>query len=261
MRIFNKLKDWTDFRQSLSGSAGIGFVPTMGNLHAGHLSLLATSRQENSLSVTSLFVNPLQFNKPDDFENYPRTLEADLELLESAGTDYCLLPEKDDIYPDNYRYRIQEEQLGQLMEGASRPGHFTGVLSVVMKLLNLVQPTITYFGEKDYQQYLLIRDMAQAFFLQSVIRVCPTVREADGLACSSRNNRLSTSQRQLAGKFARIFHQDKSCETIIQELEEEGIPVDYLLEHQDRRYAAVLIGEVRLIDNYRVEPLAKLKKH
>ncbi len=163
MRIFNHLDEWLAVRHSIPTTHSIGFVPTMGNLHAGHASLFAASKQENNYTVASLFINPTQFNRPDDFIHYPRTLEADLDLLEEAGVDYCLIPSEQAMYADNYRYQLQETALCQLMEGKHRPGHFNGVLTIVMKLLNLVKPQRAYFGEKDYQQYLLIRDMAEAF--------------------------------------------------------------------------------------------------
>ena len=250
MQVFHQLNEWIALRNSLPKPLSLGFVPTMGNLHAGHASLYTRSKQENDCTVASLFVNPKQFNNPDDFSHYPRTLEADLKLLQQLGVDYCLLPTEEAIYGDGYRYQLQETTLCQRMEGRQRPGHFTGVLTIVMKLLNLVRPERAYFGEKDYQQYLLIRDMVAAFFMDLDIRVCPTLREASGLAYSSRNNRLSPDQRLKAEQFARIFHQDKPCEQLIAELQAQGIEVEYLEEHQGRRFTAVKIGEIRLIDNY-----------
>jgi len=249
MQIFETLDAWRHCRQSMLPGKNIGFVPTMGNLHKGHLSLLQQSKADNDLTVSSLFINPTQFNNPDDFKHYPRTLEADLALLEKAGVDYCLLPTRDALYPDNYHYQIHEQDYSHTLEGTCRPGHFTGVLTVVMKLLNLVQPHQAYFGEKDYQQYALIKGMAEAFFLPVAIRVCPTIRESDGLAYSSRNNRLSAEARQQAGQFARIFLQDKPCELLREELMAQGIQVEYLKELDGRKYVAVNIGGVRLIDN------------
>lgn len=254
MRIFKNLSEWIDFRSSLS-TQSIGFAPTMGNLHPGHLSLFGASKTENRLTVTSLFINPTQFNNPDDLAAYPRTLETDLDLLEEAGVDYCLLPAAEDMYPDTFRYQIHETKLSRILEGAHRPGHFTGMLTVVLKLLNLVRPERAYFGEKDYQQYLLIREMAAALFLPLKIIACPTVREPGGLAFSSRNNRLTPEQKIVAEKFAAIFHQKKSLEELITELQTAGISVEYLQDYADRRYAAVMIGETRLIDNYRIEKM------
>lgn len=250
MQVFDNLEQWQAHRQNMKANLSLGFVPTMGNLHAGHASLFKTSQQENDCSLASIFINPTQFNRPDDFKHYPRTLDADLALLESIGVDYCLLPSADAIYSDAYRYQLQENKLCELMEGKHRPGHFNGVLTVVMKLLNLAKPQQAYFGEKDYQQYLLIRDMATAFFMDIEIKACPTIREESGLAFSSRNNRLTTAQRQEAELFAQIFHQNKSCAQLIDELTKQQIKVDYLQEYQGRRFAAVFIGDIRLIDNY-----------
>lgn len=250
MQIFHNLDEWLMLRNSLARHLTLGFVPTMGNLHAGHLSLYQRSKEENDRSLASIFINPTQFNCPDDFTNYPRTLSADLELLEQAGVDYCLLPTKEALYADGYRYQVQESEFAGLMEGEHRPGHFTGVLTIVMKLFNLTKPQRAYFGEKDYQQYVLIRDMTTAFFMDIDVIACPTIREASGLAFSSRNNRLTADQRLLADKFAGIFHQKKSCEALKEELHNLGIEVSYLEDYKRRRFTAVQIGDVRLIDNY-----------
>ncbi|MDI1353057.1 MAG: pantoate--beta-alanine ligase [bacterium] len=250
MKLFQNLNDWRVYRSNLPSDKSLGFAPTMGNLHAGHASLFLKSAQENDFTVTSLFINPTQFNRPDDFTHYPRTLNADLELMSQSGIDFCILPTEHEIYPDEYRYQIQEQELSRLMEGKHRPGHFNGVLTVVMKLLNLVQATRGYFGEKDYQQYLLIKGMVEAYFMNIEVKACPTIRETSGLAYSSRNNRLSKSQKIMAEEFAHIFHQNKPCVIIAEELKAKGITVDYIEEYQNRRFAAVMIGEIRLIDNY-----------
>lgn len=251
MRIFTDLNEWMTFRKTLVVTQGLGFVPTMGNLHAGHASLFLKSREENSHTVSSLFINPTQFNRPDDFAKYPRTLEADIQVMRDAGVDFCILPDAASLYADDYRYQVQENQLANRMEGAHRPGHFNGVLTVVLKLLQLTKPSCAYFGEKDYQQYLLISGMIEAFFMDIKIKACPTIREPSSLAYSSRNNRLTPEQRLLADQFAHVFHQNKPCTEIIDTLIKLGIKVDYVEEHQGRRYAAVLIGDVRLIDNYK----------
>ena len=253
MHIFKNLDEWRRVRHSLPANLLIGFVPTMGNLHLGHESLFKTSRQENDCTIASIFINPTQFNREDDFTHYPRTLEADLELLTNIGVDYCLLPTEPAIYPDSYHYQLDETSYSHLMEGKQRPGHFTGVLTIVMKLLNLVKPHKAYFGEKDYQQLQLIRDMVAAFFMDIEIKACPTIRETSGLAFSSRNSRLNNEQRQLADQFARIFHQTiLSSEQLIVELKQLGIDVDYIEEHEGRRFTAVKIGDIRLIDNYKL---------
>lgn len=250
MRLFSDLNEWISFRNTLSNTNELGFVPTMGNLHQGHASLFQRSVKENQLTVSSLFINPTQFNNPEDFTLYPRTLDADLQILSDAGVDFCLLPDEKSMYAEGYNYQIHENKLCQLMEGAHRPGHFNGVLTVVMKLLQLTKPNRAYFGEKDYQQLLLIKGMVSAFFMDVSIVACKTVREASGLAYSSRNTRLSTSERLLADTFAKIFHQPKPCAVLIDELKNKGIGVEYIEEYQGRRFAAVTIGKVRLIDNY-----------
>lgn len=252
MQIFNTLADWRTFRQSLPQNKQLGFAATMGNLHIGHESLFIKSKQENDYTASSLFVNPTQFNQNSDFVHYPRTLETDLALMTQAGVDFCILPQEEEIYADAYNYQIQENKLCAFMEGKHRPGHFNGVLTVVMKLLQLVKPTRTYFGEKDYQQYLLIKGMVEAFFMDIEIIPCPTIREPSGLAYSSRNNRLSPEQKQSAEEFAQLFHQNKSCDVITRLLQEKGIKVEYIEEHHNRRFAAVVIGAIRLIDNYEI---------
>ncbi len=250
MQIFHNLEEWQIFRRKLSPSQSLGLVATMGNLHRGHVSLVKQSQKENIHTVVSIFINPKQFNRSDDFTHYPRTLEADLNLLKEQGVDYCLLPTEEMIYPDDYHYRVEEIECSTILEGEQRPGHFRAVLTVVMKLLNLVKPHCAYFGEKDYQQYLLIQNMVAAFFMDIKIKACPTIREASGLAYSSRNNRLTVEERMQAEKFARIFHQKKSIAAIEEELKEQGIVVEYLKNHQLRRFAAIQIGKIRLIDNY-----------
>ena len=250
MQIIDNLDHWHTLRASLDKSITLGFVPTMGNLHAGHRSLIKQSQQENKQTIVSIFINPSQFTNQEDFIHYPRTLEDDLKLLTDEGVHYCFLPTEQSLYPQGFRYQIQETELTERMEGKHRPGHFAGVLTIVMKLLNIVHPHQAYFGEKDYQQYLLIRDMAADFFLDVQITSCPTIRENTGLAYSSRNNRLSPIARRQAEQFAQLFHQGKTCVEIRKALENSGIKVDYIEDYNGRRFAAVYIGTIRLIDNY-----------
>lgn len=250
MQIFHHLDEWRQVRHSLKNTTSLGFVPTMGNLHRGHATLYNASLKDNDLTVASIFINPTQFNQIEDLTNYPRTLDADLALLSDMGVDYCLLPTEQAIYPDGYRLQVHENKLSQLMEGPQRPGHFSGVLTVVLKLLNLVKPHRAYFGEKDYQQFQLIQSMVKDFFMSIEIIPCPTIREESGLPYSSRNNRLNSNQRQLAAEFARLFHQGIPREDLIKRLDEINVQVEYLEEFENRRYIAVKIGEIRLIDNY-----------
>ena len=249
MQLFHNMHEWMDFRRALNPSHSIGFAPTMGNLHPGHLSLFNTSKQENDYTVTSLFINPTQFNNKDDFTNYPRTMDEDLEKLKEAGVDFCLLPTTEAMYPDNYSYQIAEQNVSLLLEGAQRPGHFTGMLTVVMKLLQLVKPNRAYFGEKDYQQLTLIQGMVKAFFMDIEIKACPTIRNSNGLAHSSRNNRLNPSGLKKAELFAQIFHKEASLASMHAQLQSEDIQIEYLEALNNRLYAAVNIDGIRLIDN------------
>jgi len=251
MKQFKSLADWRACRASLN--LPLGFVPTMGALHAGHLSLLQHSTAENAYTVASIYVNPTQFNKPEDLNTYPRTLEQDLALLESAGVDAVLMPTYDQLYPDGFRFQVTETELSKRFCGAHRPGHFTGVLSVVLKLLNLVAPSRAYFGEKDYQQLLLIRGMAAAFHLPVDIIGCTTMRESDGLAMSSRNVRLNKQQRKQAAELYRCISTARDSATARAALEQAGFVVDYVEDYIEgevgRRLAAASLGDVRLIDN------------
>ena len=176
----------------------IGFVPTMGFLHEGHLSLVRKSRQENDFTVVSIFVNPAQFGPSEDFQIYPRNMERDFELLEKENADILFAPAPESMYLQDHSVFVEESLLSSYLCGASRPGHFRGVCTVVLKLFNLVQPHRAYFGEKDYQQLQIIRRMVRDLNLPVEIRPCPIVREPDGLAKSSRNAYLSETERQEA---------------------------------------------------------------
>lgn len=181
----------------------IGLVPTMGALHAGHLSLIERARRENDTVVVSVFVNPTQFNNPTDLATYPRTEEADAALLSSAGVDYAFIPSVDEVYPEPDTRVFDLGPVAEVMEGAMRPGHFNGVAQVVSKLFRFTEPTRAYFGEKDFQQIAVIRKMAEIEGFKNLEIVdCPIKREADGLALSSRNVRLSAEQRSVAPAIA-----------------------------------------------------------
>jgi pantoate--beta-alanine ligase len=230
----------------------VGFVPTMGALHGGHEKLLQKSKSENDVSVLSIYVNPTQFNDKTDFEKYPVTLEADLQMAEANRVDAVFVPNFKDLYPDQFNYRIHEQKFSHELCGEHRPGHFDGVLTVVMKLLNIVLPTRAYFGEKDFQQLTLIQGMAQAFFLPVEIVAVATVREVDGLAMSSRNLRLTAEQRKMAPEVFSAISSLPSAEQAKRKLQELGFDVDYVCDISNRRYAAAKIGEVRLIDNVKI---------
>lgn len=249
MQVMTDISAWLKLREAWPAGKSLGFVPTMGAFHQGHISLMARSRAENDATLVSLFVNPTQFNDPQDLKNYPRTFAADAATAEAAGADYLLAPEYAALYPDGYRYRVQENDLSRGLCGASRPGHFDGVLTVVLKLLQLAGADRAYFGEKDYQQYLLIKGLAEAFFLKTQIVPCPTVREPDGLAMSSRNLLLTPAQRALAPRFNQALRTGSSIARIKDALVAAGFEVDYVEERQGRRFGAVKLGKVRLIDN------------
>lgn len=248
MRIIESLPQWNTLRESLQGR--LGFVPTMGALHAGHASLVKASLAANAHTVVSIFVNPTQFNDPKDYSAYPKTWEQDLTLLKDLSPEVIVLaPRYEELYPEGYRYRVNELEESRILCGAHRPGHFDGVLSVVLKLFQLVRPESAYFGEKDYQQLRLIDGMVQAFFLPIRIVPCPIVRESDGLAMSSRNVRLTAQERALAPSLHRALTESASCEEARTRIESAGMRVDYVEEHWGRRLAAAHLGAVRLIDN------------
>ncbi len=230
----------------------VGFVATMGALHPGHASLLQQSRKENSVTVLSIFVNPTQFNDKKDFEKYPLSLEKDLSLAKENGVDVVFAPTAEMIYPDKYKYKVIENELSQILCGKDRPGHFDGVLTIVMRLLQIVQPSKAYFGEKDFQQLSLIKNMVTAFFLPVEIIPVATLREDDGLAMSSRNIRLSIEDRKKAPLIYKSITQCKSAPDAIVQLQSAGFIVDYVIDLQGRRFAAAKLGEVRLIDNVKI---------
>lgn len=254
LELCTRLDAWQALRDS-SAWAGrsIGFVPTMGALHAGHLELLKRARAENARVVLSVFVNPTQFNDPKDLARYPRTLEADAELARPFA-DALIAPAPDELYPDGYRYRVTENELSRRWEGAHRPGHFDGVLTVVLKLFNLVQPRRAYFGEKDWQQLQLVRGMVSALLIPVEVVACPTVREPDGLAMSSRNRRLSPLGRAHAAAFPRVLQSAPDAAAAAAALRSKSFEVDYVEDHEGVRLGAVRLEGVRLIDNVPLAP-------
>jgi pantoate--beta-alanine ligase len=252
MRVVRSIAELVAERRA-RGAGTTGFVPTMGALHEAHLSLVERSRAENDRTWASIFVNPAQFNDPRDLAAYPRPLDADLEMLRAAGCELAFAPEAGAMYPDDYRYRVVEGDLSRKFCGAGRPGHFDGVLTVVLKLLLLVRPDRAYFGEKDYQQLRLVQGLARAFFLETEIVPCPLMREPDGLAMSSRNRLLTAGERAKAPAFHRVLaeslRRSLSSSDAAAELGREGFDVEYVADFEGRRLAAVRLGKVRLIDN------------
>lgn len=267
-------------RQARTESRIVGLVPTMGALHEGHASLIARAKQECSPLITSIFVNPKQFGPQEDFAKYPRTFENDMEKLKQAGVDALFAPEAAEIYPQDFSTYVHVEGLSERLEGRSRPGHFRGVTTVVMKLLQIVQPHRAYFGRKDAQQARLIRQMARDLNLESEIVVCPIVREPDGLALSSRNAYLNPEEHRAATVLYRALQSAKKeleaghrdalhlQSALRRKLDSERLAVVDYVEIVDAEsfepivrvnracymLLAVFIGKTRLIDNLYVEP-------
>jgi pantoate--beta-alanine ligase len=248
MHLWKTIPEWMERRAEIAGRS-IGFVPTMGALHRGHASLVERCRTENEVTAVSIFVNPVQFNDPNDLARYPHTLDADLALLGRLGTDDVLLPRVQDLYPDGYRFRVEEQSVATIMEAAHRPGHLQGVLTVMLKLLNVMRPRRAYMGEKDYEQYKVVSDMVKDFFIPTEIVPCPTVRQASGLAESSRNMLLSPVAREQAAGLFRALTSAADCDEAKTTLTREGFAVEYVEERWERRFAAAFLEGVRLIDN------------
>jgi pantoate--beta-alanine ligase len=227
----------------------VGLVPTMGAYHDGHLALFEAARGENEIVVASLFVNPAQFGEGEDLERYPRDEARDAELAEQAGVDVLFVPHPEEIYPPGFQTWVEVEELGAMLEGEHRPGHFRGVATVCLKLFNLVRPRRAYFGQKDAQQVAVVRRMTRDLAVPVEIRVVPTVRDADGLALSSRNAYLSPDEREQALSLPRaLAARDRRLL--------DGLNVEYFEEADfEPRVlaAAVRVGSTRLIDNVVLE--------
>ena len=276
MNIFRTIKEYKDWRESLTDEASVGFVPTMGFLHQGHISLVSSSIAENHSTVVSIFVNPTQFNNPEDLEKYPRNEERDLQLLEKAGATAVFIPTVAEMYPEPVTRSWSFPGIDDVMEGAKRPGHFNGVAMVVSELFRIVQPNVAYFGKKDYQQLMIIRQLAQNEFPQITIKGMPIVREKDGLAMSSRNSRLTPEEREMAPLIYEVL---KRSQQLIQEFSPQDVckhcermlagsgmiqPEYFIIadantlkpleNKEDSTHAvafvAAWLGKVRLIDNF-----------
>ena len=206
VRIFSKPSRVSDEIKKLKREGKrIGFVPTMGYLHEGHLSLVRCAKRENDIVVVSIFVNPTQFGPNEDYNRYPRDLERDINLLQKEGVDIVFAPSVEDMYPEGYSTYVEETELSRLWEGEFRPGHFRGVCTVVVKLFNIVKPDRAYFGEKDYQQLKVIQKIVKDLNMDIEVVGCPIVREEDGLAMSSRNTYLSPEEREQATAIYKSF--------------------------------------------------------
>jgi len=252
-KIIRKISDWKKLRAEFSKkNLSVGLVPTLGALHKGHEALIKKALSQNEVTVVSIFLNPTQFNLKEDLTKYPKTLKKDLEIISALKVDYLFYPSVKEIYKDSYRYRVIENDYSKILCGKFRPGHFEGVLTIVLKLFNIIKPDKAYFGEKDFQQLQLIKGMVNAFFLDLKIISVPTIREKDGLAFSSRNIRLSKDERILAAEFPKILSSDLSLSQIKNQLKRKGFRVEYVEKIDSRKFAAVYIGNVRLIDNVKL---------
>ena len=278
MKIIHTIKE-LQAEVSAQKNAGkrVGLVPTMGALHAGHASLVERSVAENDVTVVSIFVNPTQFNDKNDLVKYPRTLEADCQLLQSVGASIAFAPSVEEVYPEPDTRSFSYAPLDTVMEGAFRPGHFNGVCQIVSKLFDMVQPHRAYFGEKDFQQLAIIREMVRQMQYRLEIIGCPIVREADGLAMSSRNTRLSADERTTALNISRTLFESQEfakshtlaeTKAFVEEgiAATDGLRLEYYEVVDDRTLQTVrewdeaegivgcitvFCGEVRLIDNIR----------
>jgi pantoate--beta-alanine ligase len=280
-KLFKKIKEIRGFLKELrcnGSNLSVGFVPTMGYLHRGHMELVKLSKLQNEVTVVSIYVNPIQFGVGEDYERYPRDLERDLAMCEEAGVDVVFAPEDQEMYPQLPSVKIDIPGLTDRLEGAYRPGHFNGVAIVVLKLLHIVQPDRAYFGEKDYQQLKVVERLVKDLSLPVEIVPVPTVREEDGLACSSRNVYLSPEERQSALAIYRsfllaqkLFQSGNTDANLLKEAikdflskhphvrkidyveitDEELNPVEEVKEG-DRILVALYVGNTRLIDNWRL---------
>ncbi|MCX7544036.1 pantoate--beta-alanine ligase [Marinicella gelatinilytica] len=246
MRVLKDISALNSWRRNQEEMA---LIPTMGALHAGHMGLVSKAQQAVDTVLVSIFVNPTQFNQSSDLDSYPQDLQSDLTQLDEAGIAAVYVPDYEQLYPHGYRFKIAENELSKRFCGAHRPGHFEGVMTVVMKLLQLVRPEYVYFGEKDYQQLQLIKAMVKDFFMPTQVIACPTVRDKDGLALSSRNQRLSDAELNLAPMLYQTLIDDGDLESKKSRLQSLGFQIDYLEVYDDRLMAAVYLGDVRLIDN------------
>ncbi len=233
----------------------IGFVPTMGALHEGHLSLVRRSKAENDITVVSIFVNPLQFGQSEDFQSYPRDTDRDKEKLSSAEADVLFMPDASQMYKEDFLTQIEVERLSDRLCGAFRPGHFRGVATVVAKLFNIVMPARAYFGQKDYQQSVIIKKMVKDLDMGIEVVVCPTIREQDGLAMSSRNSYLDDSERRAATVIYK-------CLTQTADMIKSGImDIDHIRKSMHNRLSEdPLITEIQYASVYDPETLMELEQ-
>ena len=257
MKIIRSIKQMVEFskRAKLKGKT-IGFVATMGALHEGHLSLVRKARKENDFVVVSIFVNPTQFSPKEDFRKYPRNLKHDANPCQEEGADVIFTPDLGQMYPADYRTYVTVEGLGEVLCGKFRPGHFKGVATVVTKLFNIVAPDVAYFGQKDAQQAMIIKRMAQDLNLPLKIKITPTIREKDGLAMSSRNTYLNKDER----KDAAILYQAlKLAKNIIRGGKKDSRAIIHRMKRFINQKKNVRIQHVSIVDPQSLNPVDKIR--
>ncbi len=249
-QLITTRKQLIEAQQSYDGKK-VALVPTMGALHEGHLSLAEIAKQHAEIVWVSIFVNPLQFGPSEDFSKYPKTLENDLKMLEGLGVDYVWAPSVEEMYAGEVNNIYADPELTNKLCGLNRPGHFDGVCTVVKLLFDLIQPDVAVFGEKDYQQLMVIKEMVARLKLPVEIIGAPILREPSGLAMSSRNRYLNETERKLADNIYKSIR-DNDLVSARNNLESLGMKVEYLEVHWGRIFVAAKIGSTRLIDNVRV---------
>lgn len=258
MKIIKTIKEMKTVLASHREQAKIiGFVPTMGYLHQGHLSLIRHARQSSDIVVISIFVNPTQFGPQEDLGHYPRDLKRDEELAEQEGADYIFYPDVSEMYPEGYKTHVLVEELSKKMCGASRPEHFQGVTTIVLKLFNIIQPQYAYFGQKDAQQAIIIRRMVEDLNLDVKIEVEPIVREADGLAMSSRNSYLNAKERKAALVLYRALN---LAQKVIKQGERNSSVIISQIEKFIRQQPLARIDYISIVDNRNLQELAIINK-
>lgn len=256
MEIINRRPRMTSLTRKLRReNKTIGFVPTMGALHEGHLSLVKEARQMCDVVIVSIFVNPAQFNEKEDFANYPRDLTADAALLTEFQVDYIFAPDRDEIYGENFSTYVYVEDLTEMLEGASRPGHFRGVATVVTILLNTIRPDFAFFGQKDAQQAAVIKRLASDLAFETEIVVLPIVREESGLAMSSRNALLSDEERQAA---AIIYKALRAAKIAAKEGERNASRIAEIVRETIEKEPLANIDYIAVVDNETLEPVEKI---
>ncbi|RKX48544.1 MAG: pantoate--beta-alanine ligase [Thermotogae bacterium] len=257
MVIVEKVKDMKKLSEKyLKENKTIGFVPTMGFLHEGHLSLVRRAREENDIVVVSIFVNPTQFGPNEDYESYPRDFERDVKLLKELNVDVVFHPPVEEMYPKDFSTYVEETKLSRYLCGKSRPGHFRGVCTIVTKLFNIVRPTRAYFGQKDAQQFRVIKRMVRDLNMDVELVECPIVREHDGLAMSSRNIYLSDDERAQA---LALYNSLKLAENLIKSGERDAEVVKNAMKEFLSRYDKVKIDYVEIVDEETLEPVKHIE--